>query len=41
MINSWKYANDQDGKRSDSIQVQRYADGEKQGEPVVLNVENR
>ena len=41
VIKRWNDANDQDGKRPDSIQVQLYADGEKQGEPVVLNVENR
>ena len=37
---SWNDADNQDGKRPDSIQVQLYADGKEQGEPVVLNVEN-
>ncbi len=37
---SWNDADNQDGKRPDSIQVQLYADGKAQGEPVVLNDEN-
>ena len=37
---SWNDADNQDGKRPDSIQVQLYADGKAQGEPVVLNAEN-
>ena len=37
---TWDDAGDQDGKRPESIQVQLYADGKEQGEPVVLNVEN-
>ena len=37
---SWNDSGDQDGKRPDSIQVQLYADGEEQGEPVVLAAEN-
>src|SRR5699024_4746574 len=40
VIKRWNDANDQDGKRPESIQVQLYADGEKQGEPVVLNDKN-
>ena len=38
---SWEDAGDRDGKRPDSIQVQLYADGKTQGEPVVLNAENK
>ena len=34
---SWNDADNQDGKRPESIQVQLYADGKAQGEPVVLN----
>ena len=37
MTKSWNDADNQDGKRPDSIQVQLYADGKAQGEPVVLN----
>ena len=37
---SWNDADNQDGKRPDSIQVQLYADGKAQGEPVVLNDKN-
>ena len=40
VIKSWNDSGDQDGKRPDSIQVQLYADGEEQGEPVVLAAEN-
>ena len=38
---SWEDAGDRDGKRPESIQVQLYADGKTQGEPVVLNAENK
>ena len=40
VVKSWNDAEDQDGKRPESIQVQLYADGEAYGEPAVLNVEN-
>ena len=33
----WDDNNNQDGKRPESIQVQLYANGKAQGEPVVLN----
>ncbi len=36
----WDDAENQDGKRPPSILVQLYANGQKQGEPVVLNDEN-
>ena len=36
----WDYADDQDGKRPQSILVQLYANGQKLGEPVVLNEGN-
>ncbi|WP_156008327.1 Cna B-type domain-containing protein, partial [Streptococcus ruminantium] len=37
----WKDNNNQDGKRSGSIQVQLYADGEKLGEPITLTADNK
>ena len=37
---NWNDADNQDGKRPENIQVQLYADGKAQGEPVVLNAEN-
>ncbi|EKZ0484914.1 Cna B-type domain-containing protein [Enterococcus faecalis] len=37
---NWEDANNQDGKRPNSIQVQLKANGEKQGEPVTLTAAN-
>jgi len=37
----WDDANDQDGKRPDSIAVQLYANGQKLGDAVTLNADNR
>ena len=37
---SWSDADNQDGKRPENIEVQLYADGKAQGEPVVLNAGN-
>ena len=38
---SWDDSNNQDGKRPNSVKVQLLADGKAQGEPIILNSDNK